>query len=122
MSEIKGKKAGNAAVTLGRISIILSFIGLAGGIIIAIAFLIPKSDVPHKISNVEVLRLIMFLIGAIPTYIVAPAGGIMGIISLVKMKGNGDRDMRRLPIAAVIMAVVAVVIAVVSIQINVRFY
>ncbi|MCR5529702.1 MAG: hypothetical protein K6F49_10835 [Saccharofermentans sp.] len=115
MGDAKGKKAKDSAVILGWVSLGLAAASVIGGIIIFIAFAIPKAAEPHKISNIEVLRLILFLIGAFPAYILSPAGGITGIISLVQMISKKNKAKLWLPVTGIVGAFAGFLIATLTI-------
>lgn len=114
MSETGVKKVRDGAVILGWVSLGLSLLAFFGSLIVVIAVVVPKPSGNHKISDVEVLRLVLFMIGLIPAFIVSPAGGITGIISLVKMQAKKNKSKMWLPITGIAGAVAAFVIAVLA--------
>lgn len=114
MSETGIKKVRDGAVVLGWVSFGLSLLAFFGSLIIVIAVVIPKPSGYHKISDVEVLRLVLFMIGIIPAFLVSPAGGITGIISLVKMRAKNNKSKMWLPITGIVGAVAAFVMAVLA--------
>ena len=63
MSENGVKKVRDGSVTLGWVSFGLSLAAFVGSLIVVIAAVMPNSTGSHKISDVEVLRLVLFVIG-----------------------------------------------------------
>lgn len=111
MDGIKGKKTRDGAVALGRTSFIQAVLAVLGGITVVISLSIPKDPVEHIISNREVLKLLLFLIGGFPAFLVSPAGLITGIVSFVRMKSGGNKSKIWLPIAGIAGSVSGFVIA-----------
>ena len=85
MSDVNVKKKMSGATKLGWVSFGLTAAGLVGCILCVIALAIPSSKAGHKIADREVFKALLFFLGAIPAFMVSPAGCITGIIALVKM-------------------------------------
>ena len=85
MSDVNVKKKMSGATKLGWVSFGLTAAGLVGSILCVIALAIPSSKAGHKIADREVFKAMLFFLGAIPAFMVSPAGCSTGIIALVKM-------------------------------------
>ena len=72
MSETGLKKTKDGSVTLGWVSCVLSLAAFVGSLIVVIAAIMPNSTGSHKISDVEVLRLVLFVIGLFPAFLLSP--------------------------------------------------
>ena len=114
MSETRVNKVRDGAVILGWVSFGLTLAAFIGSLIVVFAVVIPKPSGNHKISDVEVLRLVLFMIGLIPAFLLSPAGGITGIISLIKMMAKKNKAKMWLPITGIVGAVAAFVMAVLA--------
>ena len=115
MADGNGKKAKDGAVILGWVSFGLSLAAFVGSLIVVLAVAIPTSSGSHKISDVEVLRLVLFVIGLFPAFLLSLPGGITGIISLIKMLTNKNKAKMWLPITGIVGAVAAFVMVVLAI-------
>lgn len=99
MSDGNGKKAGSGAVALGYVSLALSVLGILGGILVLISALLPGSNSRSaSIQSEDVRRAVLLFVGAL---CLAPVGGIMGLVSLIRMLVKSGPRKLWLPIAAI---------------------
>ena len=115
MSDWNGKKAGSGAVALGYVSLALSVLGILGGILVLISALLPGSNSRSaSIQSEDVRRAVLLFVGAGGALCLAPVGGIMGLVSLIRMLVKSGPRKLWLPIAAIAGSIAGFLLAIFS--------
>ena len=97
MVENSVKKVPKGPKVLGVLSMVFSGLGIIGMVMIMIAAALPSGR-SVQIESVEATKLIVFFLGACLGYMLAPVGGLLGIISMIVMLVKRSRKMLWLPI------------------------
>ncbi len=108
MTENNVTKVPTAAKVLGWISMVMSGLGMIGMVLIVVASAMPSYQGSSPLIHSEdASKLLVFLLGAVLGYMLAPLGGISGIISLIVMLTKRNRKMLWLPITGIAIGTVA---------------
>ena len=97
MVENSVKKVPKGPKVLGVLSMVFSGLGIIGMVMIMIAAALPSGR-SVQIESVEATKLIVFFLGACLGYMLAPVGGLLGIISMIVMLVKRSRKILWLPI------------------------
>ena len=108
MTENNVTKVPTAAKVFGWISMVMSGLGMIGMVLIAVASAMPSYQGSSPLIHSEdASKMLVFLLGAVLGYMLAPLGGISGIISLIVMLTKRNRKMLWLPITGIAIGTVA---------------
>ena len=108
MAENNVTKVPTAAKVFGWISMVMSGLGMIGMVLIAVASAMPSYQGSSPfIHSEDASKMLVFLLGAVLGYMLAPLGGISGIISLIVMLTKRNRKMLWLPITGIAIGTVA---------------
>lgn len=97
MVENSVNKVPKGPKVLGVLSMVFSGLGIIGMVMIMIAAALPSGR-SVQIESVEATKLIVFFLGACLGYMLAPVGGLLGIISMIIMLVKRSRKILWLPI------------------------
>lgn len=97
MVENSVNKVPTGPKVLGVLSMVFSGLGIIGMVMIMIAAALPSGR-SVQIESVEATKLIVFFLGACLGYMLAPVGGLLGIISMIIMLVKRSRKILWLPI------------------------
>lgn len=110
------EKVKSGAVTLGYVSLVFSVLGFLGGILVLVSALLPGSNSSSaSIQSEDVRRAVLLFIGAGASVCLSPVGGIMGIVSLIKMLVKSGPRKLWLPITAMVGSIAGFILATLSI-------
>lgn len=113
MVENSVNKVPKGPKVLGVLSMVFSGLGIIGMVMIMIAAALPSGR-SVQIESVEATKLIVFFLGACLGYMLAPVGGLLGIISMIIMLVKRSRKMLWLPITGAAIGMFAFVGSVIA--------
>ena len=113
MVENSVNKVPKGPKVLGVLSMVFSGLGIIGMVMIMIAAALPSGR-SVQIESVEATKLIVFFLGACLGYMLAPVGGLFGIISMIVMLVKRKRKMLWLPITGAAIGMFAFVGSVIA--------
>ena len=108
MVENSVNKVPKGPKVLGVLSMVFSGLGIIGMVMIMIAAALPSGR-SVQIESVEATKLIVFFLGACLGYMLAPVGGLLGIISMIVMLVKRSRKILWLPITGAAIGMFAFV-------------
>ncbi|PWJ69466.1 hypothetical protein B0O40_1834 [Ruminococcaceae bacterium R-25] len=108
MVENSVNKVPKGPKVLGVLSMVFSGLGIIGMVMIMIAAALPSGR-SVQIESVEATKLIVFFLGACLGYMLAPVGGLLGIISMIIMLVKRSRKILWLPITGAAIGMFAFV-------------
>lgn len=110
MTENNKKEVPSAAKVCGRISLVISCLGMLGMLLIVIASVMPSyQGTSLMIHSEDAARAVVFFVGCAIGYLLPPLGGLLGIISLIIMLVDRRKKMIWLPIAGTAIGIIAFV-------------
>ena len=113
MVENSVNKVPKGPKVLGVLSMVFSGLGIIGMVMIMIAAALPSGR-SVQIESVEATKLIVFFLGACLGYMLAPVGGLLGIISMIVMLVKRSRKILWLPITGAAIGMFAFVGSVIA--------
>jgi hypothetical protein len=108
MVENSVNKVPKGPKVLGVLSMVFSGLGIIGMVMIIIALALPSGR-SVQIESVEATKVIVFFLGACLGYMLAPVGGLLGIISMIIMLVKRSRKILWLPITGAAIGMFAFV-------------
>ena len=108
MAENSVNKVPTVSKVFGVLSLVLSGLGIIGMVLIIIAIGMPSGS-SVLIDSKDGAKLTVFFLGACLGYMLAPVGGLFGIISMIIMLVKRSRKMLWLPITGAAIGMFAFV-------------